>query len=141
MQAKYFIKLPPTLAKLYRETIEAFNSGSMLLCTLGLRVLIEGVCTDKGINGRKLEKKIDGLATFFPNKNLIDSLHGFRFAGNDAAHDLEAMSATESSDAIEVMEDLLNFLYDFDYKASRIKNASRRAKKRDASNAITKGVQ
>jgi hypothetical protein len=128
---KYFIKLSKPLSKLYKEVVKAFNSGSMLLCTIGLRALIEGICIDKGITTGKLEQKIDGLSQFFPNKTLIDSLHGFRFTGNDAAHDLEAMYPTEASDAIEVMEDLLNFLYDFDCKASRIKNASRRAEIRD----------
>jgi hypothetical protein len=48
--------------------------------------------------------------TLLPNKTLIDSLHGFRFAGNDAAHDLEAMYPSEAAEALEVMEDLLNFL-------------------------------
>ena len=130
-QAKYFLKLPPKLAKLYGETIDAFNAGSLLLCTIGLRALIEGVCTDKGIEGKNLEKQIDGLVTFIPNQTLIDSLHGFRFAGNDAAHDLEAMYPTDAENAIEVMEGLLNFLYDFDYKAARIKDASKRAKIRE----------
>ncbi|MFZ0731768.1 MAG: DUF4145 domain-containing protein [Candidatus Sulfotelmatobacter sp.] len=130
-QPKYFIKLPRPLSKLYNEVVEAFNSGSMLLCTIGLRALIEGVCIDKGITQGKLEQKIDGLSKFFPNKTLIDSLHGFRFTGNDAAHDLEAMYPTEASDVVDVMEDLLNFLYEFDYKASQIKNASRQAKIRE----------
>lgn len=130
-QPKYFAKLPTRLSKLYDETIGVFNSGSMLLCTLGLRALIEGVCIDKGFAQGNLESKIDKLSQFFPNKNLIDSLHGFRFAGNDAAHELEAMYPTEAAHAIEVMEDLLNFLYEFDYKASQMKNASRRAEIRE----------
>jgi hypothetical protein len=130
-QPKYFIKMPKSLSKLYKQVVLAFNSGSMLLCTIGLRALIEGICVDKGITSRKLEHKIDGLSQFFPNKTLIDSLHGFRFTGNDAAHDLAAMYPSEASEAIEVMEDLLDFLYDFDYKASQIKNAARRAKIRE----------
>jgi hypothetical protein len=130
-QARYFMKLPARLSKLYNEVIGVFNSGSMLLCTLGLRALIEGVCIDKGFAQGNLESKIDKLSQFFPNKNLIDSLHGFRFAGNDAAHELEAMYPAEASHAIEVMEDLLNFLYEFDYKASQMKNASRRAELRE----------
>jgi len=132
VQPKYFVKLPPKLAKLYRETVEAFNTSSVLFCTIGLRALLEGVCKDKGIEGANLEKKIDGLLKFIPNQTLIDSLHGFRFAGNDAAHDLEAMYPTDAATAIEVMGDLLNFLYDFDYKAARIKDATKRAKLREA---------
>ena len=129
-EMKIFLKLPPRLTKLYNETVEAFNSSSMLLCTIGLRALIEGVCKEKGITGPNLEKKIDGLHTLLPNQTLIDSLHGFRFAGNDAAHDLEAMYPSEAADALEVMEDLLNFLYDLDYKASKLKKASEMARRR-----------
>jgi hypothetical protein len=140
--SKHFTMLPRTLSKLYNETIDAFNSGSMLLCTIGLRAMIEGVCIEKGLTTGRLEHKIDGLSAFFSNKTLIDSLHGFRFAGNDAAHDLEAMYPSEASNAIEVMEDLLNFLYDLDYKASRIKGASRRATIREQKQqAEIKGVQ
>ena len=130
-QPKHFSKLPRPLSRLYKETIEAFNSGSMLLCTLGLRALIEGVCVDKGLRKGNLEKKIDGLSAFFSNRALIDSLHGFRFAGNDAAHDLAAMYPADASYAINIMEDLLNFLYDFDYKASGMKNAARNAEIRE----------
>lgn len=132
-QPKYFIKLPRRLSKLYDELLGAFNSGSMLLTTIGLRALIEGICKDKGIKADNLEHRIDGLMAFFPNQSLIDSLHGFQFSGNDAAHDLEPMFPTEAADAIEVMEDLLNFMYEFDYKASQIKNAGRRAKRREQS--------
>jgi hypothetical protein len=128
---KYFIKLPRQLSNLYGEIVGAFNSGSILLCTLGLRALIEGVCTDKGLTDGNLERKIDGLLRFFPNKTLIDSLHGFRFAGNDAAHDLEAMYPSEASDAIDIMADLLNFLYEFNYKASQLKAASKMAQIRE----------
>ena len=126
-EPKFFVKLPPKLSKLYLETVAAFNAASLLFCTLGLRALIEGVCKDKRIEGSNLEKRIDGLLKFIPNQTLVDSLHAFRFAGNDAAHDLEAMSLSDATNAIEVMEDLLNFLYEFDYKASMIKNASKRA--------------
>lgn len=130
-QPKYFIQLPSRLSTLYNEVIDAFNSGSMLLCTIGLRALIEGVCNDKGFQRGNLEKKIDHLSRFFTNRNVIDYLHGFRFAGNGAAHELDAMYPTEASHAIEVMEDLLNFLYEFDYKASQLKSAFRRAKDRE----------
>ena len=38
------------------------------------------------------------------------------------------MYSSEAANAMEVMEDLMNFLYDFDYKASKIKNASKNAR-------------
>ncbi len=122
-----FLKLKPSLSKLYHEVVTAFNENCLILCTVGLRTLIEAICEDKGIAGQNLEHQIDGLIKFLPSQNLIDCLHGFRFTGNEAAHKLAALTRSEAEEAIGVMEDLLNFLYDLDYKASRIKNASKRS--------------
>ena len=76
-QSKYFIKLPPALAKLYRETVETFNAGSMLLCTIGLRALIEGVCKDKGIKGGKLKRRSTVFRSSSRTKTL--SIHSMDF--------------------------------------------------------------
>lgn len=45
--SKHFVKLPKELRKLYGEVIDSFNSGLMVLCTIGLRTLLEGLCRDK----------------------------------------------------------------------------------------------
>jgi hypothetical protein len=73
-----------------------------------------------------------GAPRFLPSLNLIEALHTFRFAGNDAAHRLETGTRDEARMAIEVMEDLLNFLYDLDYKASQIRNSSKGAAPKSA---------
>jgi len=122
---KRFMRLPRKLAQTYEETVNAYNSGSLLLSTIGLRSLIEGVCVDKGAKGKTLGQKIDALNVHFGNHNITSYLHGFRFSGNEAAHQLEALARHECSEAITVMEDLLNYLYDLDYKASRMKHAQR----------------
>src|SRR5690349_5614907 len=43
---KDFVKLPARLTQTYRETVSAYNNGDLLLSTIGLRALIEGVCDD-----------------------------------------------------------------------------------------------
>jgi hypothetical protein len=120
---KHFRKLSSTLSKIYSETIECFNSSSLILSTAGLRALIEGVCEDKRIAGRSLKTKIDNLRTLLPNNNIIAALHRFRFIGNEAVHNLKAPKLEDVKLAINVMEDLLNFLYELDYKALRVTNA------------------
>jgi len=127
VQPKLFRMLNPELSRLYREVLTCFEKDCLLLCTLGLRALIEGVCGDKGLTGGNLEHKIDSLVKFLPSPNLIEALHAFRFAGNDAAHRLEALTRDDAEIAIEVMEDLLNVLYDLDYKASAMRSGSKRA--------------
>ena len=119
--SKRFRQLSSKLAQIYREMVESFNKDLRILCAIGLRALLEGVCADKGVTGRDLKGKINGLNTHLPS-NIVASLHGFRFMGNYATHELQAPSRAELELAIEVMEDLLNFLYELDYKARRLPN-------------------
>ena len=116
---KRFGQLNPTLTDIYREIIESYNNNSKILCAIGLRALLEGICAEKDISGNKLYDKIDGLKAFLP-ENIVECLHGFRFMGNYAAHELQAPKQRELKLAIEVMEDLLNFLYELEYKARRL---------------------
>ena len=44
--------------------------------------------------------------------------------GNKAMHELEPPSRDDLKLAIEVIEDLMNFLYELDYKASKLAAAS-----------------
>jgi hypothetical protein len=135
---KFFIKLKPKLKMIYKETIACFNGGAFVLCSAGLRALLEGVCDDKRVKGRNLRDKIDNLQRLLPNKNIIKNLHHFRFTGNQAVHQLEAPNSDDAKLAIEVMEDLLNFLYELDYKASRLR-ASAKARKSKKSTRLTFG--
>jgi hypothetical protein len=126
--AKPYSKLKPSLAAIYKEAITCYNTKSLILCAAGLRALLEGICQDKKIKGQSLKAKIDGLKTHLPNKNIIRNLHHFRFMGNDAVHELEAPKSTKVALAIGVIEDLLNFFYKLDYKASQLREM-RRSKK------------
>lgn len=125
VECKPFRNLNPDLTRLYEEVVTCFDRDCLLLCTIGLRALIEGVCKDKGVAGRDLKDRIDGLIKFVPSLNIIEALHAFRFAGNTAVHDLEALTRDDARASIEVMEDLLTFLYDLDYKALQVRTASR----------------
>jgi hypothetical protein len=113
---KGFQELNRRLTSIYREVIESFNAGLQILCAVGLRALLEGICADKGVEGKTLEEKINRLDRFLPS-SIVKNLHGFRFMGNEAAHELQAPDLEELRVAIDVMEDLLNYLYALDYKA------------------------
>lgn len=119
LPGKRFNKLPQKLAAIYRETIGSFNNNLSILCAIGIRALLEGICADQNITGGNLEKKIDRLTSVLP-ANIVENLHSIRFIGNTAAHELEAPDEVELRLAIEILEDILNFLYDLDYKAERL---------------------
>jgi hypothetical protein len=113
---KHFMRLNDKLSGIYSEVIRNFNHDCRTLCAVGLRVLLEGVCAHKGVEGKNLSQQIDGLKAYLP-ANIVENVHRFRFTGNEAAHELQAPSRADLASAIEVMEDLLNFLYELDYKA------------------------
>lgn len=117
LRQKIFRKIPNRLRTIYSQTIRAYNANLHVLCAAGLRALIEGICGDKGVKGANLEKRIDGLEAHLP-KTVVANLHSFRFMGNVALHELAAPKKSDLKVAIEVSEDLLNFLYELDYKAS-----------------------
>jgi Domain of unknown function (DUF4145) len=125
---KPYSKLKPKLAALYKEAITCYNHEALIMCAVGLRALLEGICEDKKIKGRNLKAKIEGLVVSLPNRNIITNLHHFRFMGNEAAHELAAPKPTELLVAISVIEDLLSLFYELDYKASLLRDM-RRAKK------------
>jgi hypothetical protein len=131
---KVFLKLKPKLEQIYKEAIVCFNNESYILCTAGLRALLEGVCDDKHIKGKNLRDKIDNLQPLLGSKNIVKNLHHFRFTGNQAVHKLEAPTRGSTELAIEVMDDLLNCLYELDYKASRLRASVNTRKKRKVGN-------
>ncbi len=67
-------------------------------------------------------------------KNIVSNLHSLRFIGNEAAHELAAPTVEELKLAIEICEDLLNYLYELDYKAQKLAGA-RGPKKTDLEKA------
>jgi hypothetical protein len=127
IQPKVFTNLNREMSQLYKEVVTCFNEHCLLLCTIGLRALIEGVCKDKGLKDGNLEHKVKGLIKLLPSLNMIEALHALRDFGNDAAHELEALTRDDARVAIEVMEHLLNHFYDMDYKASQVRNPKKAA--------------
>jgi hypothetical protein len=120
---KFFRKLPIPLRRIYQESVSALNRELYILSAAGLRALVEGICADKGIAGGNLQRRIDGLRKLLPS-NIVENLHSFRFMGNEAVHSLTPPPRDTLRMAVDVSEDLLNFLYELDYKASRLRHVA-----------------
>jgi hypothetical protein len=120
---KHYETIPHQLDSIYSEVIQTFNTGAHILCAAGLRALLEAICIDRepSLAGPKirLPQKIDGLKSSVPEK-IVQNLHGFRFLGDKALHELEPPKPKELALAIEVMEDVLNVVYELDYKSGRL---------------------
>ena len=122
---KEFHRLPSQLTTIYQQVIHSFNHNLTILCAIGIRALLEGICDDKQTGGKNIFKKIENLKDHHLPPNIIQHLHTFRFIGNTAAHELDAPSQYTLKQCIEVLEDLLNYLYELEYKAARIHHSKK----------------
>jgi hypothetical protein len=129
---KPYSKLKEHLEAIYKEAITCYNGKAHILCAAGLRALLEGICQDKRVKGKNLKVKIENLQEKLPNRNIIRNLHHFRFMGNKAVHELAPPKPTEVALAIGVIEDLLNFFYELDYKSSQLREIRRVVKPKRA---------
>ena len=113
--------LPREVELIYRETHAALCMDLRVLAAVGIRALVEAVCAEKEAQGGNLEKKIDSLVKAGV---LTDSgaqiLHGLRFMGNAAAHEIKRHSLSTLSTAFDVSENLLQNVYIIPAKASRL---------------------
>ena len=113
--------LPYEVEKIYQETHAALCMNLRILAAVGIRALVEAVCAEEEAQGGNLEKKIDGLVDA---RVLTDSgaeiLHGLRFMGNSAAHEVKRHSLSDLGTAFDVAENLLQNVYILPEKASRL---------------------
>ncbi len=114
-----FTSLPKTIANVYYETVFAHHGSLFLLCGMGLRCLIEAICVDQKITGKNLEAKIDGLKKILPPATA-EKFHVLRFIGNQAVHEFKEPEPDDLRIGIEICEDMLNFFYELDHRASKL---------------------
>lgn len=57
---------------------------------------------------------------------------GFRFLGNTALHELERPPAEDLAEAIEIIEDVMNVIYELDYKSARLYRRVKPSQKSEA---------
>lgn len=114
-----FWELPEIVQAIYSEVLSALKENSKILAGLGLRAAVEAVCNDLAITGRSLEVRINKLASNgYISKNDAERLHGIRFMGNDAAHEIKPPKDISLSVALQIVEHLISSVYLLDSKAN-----------------------
>ena len=122
---------PFKIRKIYRETIDAFNNNQLILCSIGIRGIIEAFCIEKGIKKRTLELKIDELGTKgIITSTLCEGLHESRIMGNGGAHQLEIFDKEELKTAISLINRLIDDIYSLPEKVKELKKRSSKFKKK-----------
>jgi hypothetical protein len=119
--------LPPKVRSIYRETHAALCAKLPILAAVGIRALIESVCSEESAKGRNLEKKIDDLIQkeVLTKRNAI-VLHKTRILGNMSAHEIESASDSELDVAFDIVENLLETVYIIPKKAEWLNRVKRK---------------
>ena len=112
--------LPAKVGKLYRETWQAFHCGAFTLAAVGMRAVVEAVCTDRQCKGADLQQKIKKLNRALSNGD-INLLQMHRAMGNAAVHQMETPSSAELAAALDVLEHLLKTLYELPRRAEDLR--------------------
>jgi len=139
---KTFYALPDNINTLYHEVIDCYNRNILILCAAGIRALVEAICLEKkivdgivdkkdsdGNNERKnnLEGKINGLAEKgILTKEHADILQNHRFLGNEAIHEISIHNKETLKTAINIIEDILNYIYEIPDKGEKLKRTKNR---------------
>lgn len=133
-QMRAYRNVPIDIKKVYLETIEVYNNNLNLLCGVGIRAILEGICIDKSIKegtiissagkqskSKGLDGKIYGLAAngYLTSINA-EVLHELRFLGNSAVHELTIPSVEDLSIAIDIIELVIDNIYELGHKAKRL---------------------
>ncbi len=114
--------LPDKIRLIYKETHTALCTKLKILAGVGIRALVEAVCSEKKAKGRTLERKIDNLVVKeVLTKSNAAILHKTRLLGNEAAHKTKAPSDAELDVAFDIVENLLETVYIIPKKAERLK--------------------
>jgi hypothetical protein len=110
-----FKNLPDNIFMLTTEVHVAYISKLNLLCAAGLRVIVEAICLDKGISGRNLYEKIEGLLS---KKIISDTqcnvLHKIRSLGNETVHEINFHNDKLILEGVNVINSILFNVYGFE---------------------------
>ena len=110
------------IARIYKDTIIAFDAGALILTGGGLRAIVEALCQDKKVPGGNLQDKIDNLAKQgFLAAPQADLLHEERYLGNAALHEIVAPSRLDLQDGFDIIDTLLTTIYILPDKAQRLR--------------------
>jgi hypothetical protein len=119
---KDIYSLPEKVRSIYKETHAALCMKLKILAGIGIRALVEAVCSEESAGGSNLEDKIDNLV----EKDILSKKHAIilqktRFIGNRAAHEIKAPTDTELDVVFDIVENLLETVYIIPKKAERLK--------------------
>ncbi|HRE73467.1 MAG TPA: DUF4145 domain-containing protein [Flavobacteriales bacterium] len=122
-----FQHVPSHIISLYREIIDAAVKEMVILCSAGIRAIIEAICNDKGIEGatvdNNLDKNLRGKIMGLCEKGYLTLKHAksllyHKFIGDKALHELRNHTKEELVAAIDIIAHTLDSVYELDNKVN-----------------------
>ena len=132
--SKKFFHVDKKLKSAYEEIIVSYNHGLYIVCSMGIRALLEGICACEGIEDKKPTKTLNEKIIKLKENNrvpseIIDGLKELKPIGDDAAHRLDVASKHHIGLAVELIEALLTHLYeakfDLEIKAKQFQSGKK----------------
>ena len=104
--------LPEKVLLIYNETVSAIENNNYLLAAMGMRAIVEAVCKEKNVKGKNLEIQIENLKKMkLISESDCNLLHGVRFLGNEAVHEIESPRLYVIETTMKILEHLLLGVY------------------------------
>jgi len=104
--------LPDKLYRLYDSIKENFQIGSQFIIPVALRMMVEGICTNKQITGKSLLNKIENL-----HKDSVistiekDILNKLRILGNQSVHEMKEWQMETLGYALDIINHIIRAVY------------------------------
>ncbi len=116
-------RIPPGIRQSVMEARNCFEAGSYLATAVLVRRSIEGFCVDRGADQKTLHRALQDLVERqVIDARLLEWADGLRVLGNIGAHfTKESVSKQDASDAIDLIEALLDHVYVFTTKFEEFK--------------------
>ncbi|MBY0533957.1 MAG: DUF4145 domain-containing protein [Rickettsiaceae bacterium] len=120
-QLRYAHNLPVKIYKIYSETHKALSSEQPILAGIGIRALVESVCTEKDAKGSNLKERINNLVEIgVLTKEGAQILDNTRIFGNESAHEIIPIKDEDLGILMDIAENLLENTYILPVKAREL---------------------
>jgi hypothetical protein len=112
LQHVSFRNLPESIFLFLSEVQMSYLNKLFILCSVGLRMLIEAICIDKNVQGKLLIDKINKLNELgYITQLQTGVLHQIRLLGNKSAHEIVDQDDELVLEGLNVIHSLLFNIY------------------------------
>jgi hypothetical protein len=105
------------------EAQKCYEAGALLATAVMVRRAIEGFCAENGVKNKTLHGALQDLVERdVIDRRLLEWADGLRILGNVGAHFTEdVVSKQDASDALDLVEAMLDYVYVFSVKFQQVK--------------------